>query len=478
MASILESKKNESYFLYADNMSRLVVVSNRLPRLSSNSRRRVSGLAVALSAALERSGGVWFGWNGNITSNEGDVSLRRFRKNNITFISQDISLDDFKNYYEGFVNRTLWPIFHYRLDLAQFNRDWYEAYRAVNRRFAQALVDYIHRDDLIWVQDIHLIPLAEELRSLGYQGRAGFFLHTSFPSKELIEVLPWNRNIMATTGAYDVIAFQTEADRLRFRRYLANVNLGRIEEGYTVIGGKRLVDSVIPVGINTKEFSKRAVSADARRACRKLKETLLGRKLVISVDRLDYTKGIVERLLAYETLLREYPQQNGALVFMQISAPTREDIPEFLDLRSEIEAVSGRINGQFNQEDWTPLRYINQRFDRTTLAGFFRLANVGLVTPLHDGMNLVAKEFVAAQSEGDPGVLVLSRFAGAAETLKAALIVNPYDYDAVAQAIDTGLTMPLDERQDRWRKLMAAVDTSNINAWAERLINILSKSEI
>jgi trehalose 6-phosphate synthase len=229
-----------------------------------------------------------------------------------------------------------------------------------------------------------------------------------------------------------------------------------------------------PIGIDADDFAAMATSAEAVRASQRLSRSLLGRRLIIGVDRLDYTKGITERLRAFECLLQNYPRQRGQVTFVQISAPSREDVPEYLELRHQVEATSGRINGIFSEFDWMPLRYLNRGFARRTLAGFFRLSRIGLVTPLRDGMNLVAKEYVAAQAEEDPGVLVLSRFAGAADDLDGAVIVNPYDIEAVAEAMHLGLIMPLDERQERWRRLFAQVREHDVAHWRRNFVKALA----
>ena len=219
-----------------------------------------------------------------------------------------------------------------------------------------------------------------------------------------------------------------------------------------------------------------ATSAEAVRASQRLSRSLTGRRLILGVDRLDYTKGITERLRAFEALLQNYPRQRGQVTFVQISAPSREDVPEYLELRHQVEAASGRINGLFSEFDWMPLRYLNRGFTRRTLAGFFRLSRIGLVTPLRDGMNMVAKEYVAAQSDEDPGVLVLSRFAGAADDMDGAVIVNPYDIEAVAEAMHLGLTMPRDERQERWHRLFAQVREHDIAQWRHNFVKALAAS--
>ena len=455
-------------------MSRLVVVSNRVTPISGSKAATAGGLAVGVLAALRETGGIWFGWSGE-TIETGTPIPKVVRTGNITYITIDLLQADFERYYGGFANRTLWPLFHYRLDLSSFDRDWYVGYRRVNQLFAEQLYPYLRDDDLIWVHDYHLIPLAEELRRLGVRSRIGFFLHVPFPSAEVYVALPWHDRLMASLSEYDLVGLQTSNDLRNFHDYLYREGIGyALSDGLVHAFDRTLRAQDFPIGIDTDDFRRMATSVEAVRASQRLSQSLLGRKLIIGVDRLDYTKGIPERLRAYEALLQNYPRQCGQVTFVQISAPSREEVPEYLEIRRQVEAASGRINGRFSEFDWMPLRYINRGFTRRTLAGFFRLSRIGLVTPLRDGMNLVAKEYIAAQSEKDPGVLVLSRFAGAADELDGAVIVNPYDIEAVAEAMHLGLIMSLDERQDRWRRLFAQIQERDIVSWRQSFVDALA----
>ena len=456
-------------------MSRLVVVSNRVTPITGARAATAGGLAVGVLAALRETGGIWFGWSGETT--ESSVPLPKvFKSGAITYITIDLNRAEFDHYYGGFANRTLWPLCHYRLDLASFDREWYLAYRRVNQLFAEQLYPYLRDDDLIWIHDYHLIPLGEELRRLGINARIGFFLHIPFPSTEIYVALPWHAELVQALCAYDLVGFQTSPDLRNFHDYLYREGVGyALSDGLIQAFGRTLRAQDFPIGIDADDFAKMATSGEAVRASQRLAKSLLGRKLIIGVDRLDYSKGITERLRAYEFMLQNYPRQRGQVTFVQISAPSREDVPEYLDLRGQVEAASGRINGRFSEFDWMPLRYINRSFSRRTLAGFFRLTRIGLVTPLRDGMNLVAKEYVAGQSDDDPGVLVLSRFAGAADDMDGAVIVNPYDVEATAEAMHRGLIMSLDERQDRWRRLLAQVRKRDIVRWRQDFVAALQQ---
>jgi trehalose 6-phosphate synthase len=433
-------------------VSRLVVVSNRVTPISGSKAATAGGLAVGILSALRETGGIWFGWSGE-QSDAAAPMPKVSRAGNITYITIDLAPRAFESYYGGFANRTLWPLFHYRLDLSSFDRDWYVAYRQVNQ----------------------LIPMGEELRRLGVRCRIGFFLHIPFPSTEVYVALPWHDQLVQAMCAYDLLGFQTSNDLRNFHDYLYREGIGyALADGLIHAFGATMRAQEFPIGIDTDDFAAMATSAEAVRATQRLSRSLIGRRLIIGVDRLDYTKGITERLRSFEALLQNYPRQRGQVTFVQISAPSREDVPEYLELRRQVEATSGRINGLFSEFDWMPLRYLNRGFTRRTLAGFFRLSRIGLVTPLRDGMNLVAKEYVAAQSDEDPGVLVLSRFAGAADDMDGAVIVNPYDIEAVAEAMHFGLTMPLDERQDRWRRLFAQVQQHDIAQWRRNFVKVLA----
>jgi trehalose 6-phosphate synthase len=453
---------------------RLVVVSNRVTQVSKT-KPAAGGLAVGVHSALADLGGIWFGWSGQTTAGEvGQV--RRSRSGKITYALTDLSEDEFAGYYAGFANRTLWPLCHYRIDLASFEHEWWAVYRRVNERFAQALAPLLEPDDLVWVHDYHLIPMASELRRLGVQARLGFFLHTPFPAAQVLVVLPWHRQLAADLCAYDVVGFQTPTDLQQFRDYLARELRGELD-GTEEIGalGRRLRGIACPIGIDVEEMAALGSAPEARTHAERMRTALRRRNLVMGVDRLDYSKGIPERLRAFEILLRDHPEHRGSVSFLQISAPSREDVPEYVSLRTEVEQLAGAIGGRYGEPDWMPLRYINRTYPRRALAGFFRLARVGFLTPLRDGLNLVAEEFVAAQDPADPGVLVLSRFAGAASVLEhaGALIVNPYDVYDSAGALHRALNMSEEERAERLKSMLAAIRDNDITTWRRRFVAAL-----
>ena len=444
-------------------MSRLVIVSNRvaLPDRTSS-----GGLAVALQAALEETGGLWFGWSGRIDEEtSGNVSEQQ--AGDIQYVTVDLSRRDHDDYYNGFANRTLWPLLHFRVDLVDYSRETYQAYRRVNALFADTLAPLLRDDDLVWIHDYHLIPLAQLLRQRGIRCRLGFFLHVPMPSSDLLAALPDHNRLFEGLSSYDLIGFQTERDLERFQDYVRLFGRGEvIESGVLATAkGHRLRAGAFPISIDTARIAEQAANAVGKASVKRLADSLSGRLLAIGVDRLDYSKGLPERFRAFGCYLERHWEQLGRLTFLQIAPVSRGEVAEYQALREQLERLTGHINGEHAQPDWTPMRYVNRNFPHASLTGFYRLARVGLVTPLRDGMNLVAKEFVAAQDPSDPGVLVLSSFAGAARELDGALLVNPYDLDGVADAIAAAVEMPMDERRERWSSMMARLRTHDITAW-------------
>ena len=452
-------------------MSRLVIVSNRvaLPDRTSS-----GGLAVALQAALEETGGLWFGWSGRIDEEtSGKVSEQQ--AGDIQYVTVDLSRRDHDDYYNGFANRTLWPLLHFRVDLVDYSRETYQAYRRVNALFADTLAPLLRDDDLVWIHDYHLIPLAQLLRQRGIRCRLGFFLHVPMPSSDLLAALPDHNRLFEGLSSYDLIGFQTERDLERFQDYVRLFCRGEvIESGVLATAkGHRLRAGAFPISIDTARIAEQAANAVGKASVKRLADSLSGRLLAIGVDRLDYSKGLPERFRAFGCYLERHWEQLGRLTFLQIAPVSRGEVAEYQALREQLERLTGHINGEHAQPDWTPMRYVNRNFPHASLTGFYRLARVGLVTPLRDGMNLVAKEFVAAQDPSDPGVLVLSSFAGAARELDGALLVNPYDLDGVADAIAAAVEMPMEERRERWSSMMARLRTHDITAWRRGYIEAL-----
>lgn len=451
---------------------RLVVVSNRVT--PSAEGKAQGGLAVAMHAALRESGGLWFGWSGQTGPNPNrDPKVQKIGR--VTFATVDLPEDDFEDFYNGFANATLWPLFHYRPNLAQFNRRTAQAYQRVNAEFAGKLAPLLRDDDLVWIHDYQLIPMGEQLRQMGCRQRLGFFLHIPFPVPELLSALPNHEQLVRSLCAYDVVGFQTTGDRDAFLSYLLRFcDAELVHEKLVEVFGRRVWVDDFPISIETADLEWQAAGSFDTRPAQRLRESIRGRDLLLGVDRLDYSKGLPQRFKAVGSLLEDYPGNRGRIVFMQIAPPSRTGVREYQEIRAELEGLAGGINGAYSDFDWSPVRYLNKSFTRRTLLGFLRSARIGLVTPLRDGMNLVAKEYVAAQNPDDPGVLVLSHFAGAAKELSGgAVMVNPYDVEGVAEAIQRGLAMPLEERRERHAAMLEVLRHNTIDHWRERFLDQL-----
>jgi trehalose 6-phosphate synthase len=465
-------------------LARLVVVSNRVSIPDGISR--AGGLEVALRPAMERHGGIWFGWSGKAVA-QPQVKRHTVVQKNVTYVVTDLSNEDHQEYYNGFANRVLWPILHFRLDLAEFARRDLTGYMRVNDHFATELEGIIEPDDLIWVHDYHLIPIADALRRRGHANRIGFFLHVPMPPPEVMTCLPNHEQLIPLLLQYDVVGFQTDGDAGNFVRYLITENRNSHSEmtvfessGRQItfaLNGRQTRIGCFPVGIEPAGFQTLARRNIHSPLVKDLATSLGGRTLVIGVDRLDYSKGLVQRLEAFELFLARNPDWQGKVTCLQITPQNRSDIPEYMELAQAVSSIAGRINGKYGEVSWTPIRYVNRVYSRSALAGLYRSARVGLVTPLRDGMNLVAKEYIAAQDPDDPGVLILSRFAGAAVECKRALLVNPYDVESVAAAMAQALTMSRDERRERHAALMAAITENNIDKWQRNFLAALSNED-
>ncbi len=458
-------------------MSRLVVVSNRVgdPR-----KPAAGGLAVALGDALAQSGGLWFGWSGKIVEGgaPGEGELHEQRSGAVKLATIDLSRADHDAYYTGYSNQALWPALHYRLDLADFGAGYFAGYQRVNRLFARKLATLLRPDDVIWVHDYHLIPLAAELRALGCRQRIGFFLHIPLPPPPILAAIPGHEWLMRSFFAYDLVGLQTRVDTDHFARFVQEeANATALGGGEFEAYGRRVVARAFPIGIDVDEFRRLAGSAESRETEAMLRDQYSKRRLLVGVDRLDYSKGLPRRFRAFRELLDSYPENRRSATLIQIASPTRETVHAYEDLRHELEGVAGEINGHYGELDWMPIRYMHRVWARRRLPALYCLARVALVTPLRDGMNLVAKEYVAMQDEADPGVLVLSRFAGAAEQMREALLVNPYDIPATAQAIQRALQMPLDERRARHAALLAQTRAQDVHWWRRSFLDALAAIE-
>ncbi|HEY0197097.1 MAG TPA: alpha,alpha-trehalose-phosphate synthase (UDP-forming) [Rhodanobacter sp.] len=452
---------------------RLVVVSNRvaLPRQVT-----AGGLASALQAALLERGGLWFGWSGKVAA-ESAAEVHRIEDGHVHYATIDLSRQDHDDFYTGFANGTLWPMLHYRPDLVDYQRDHLDGYLKVNEIFAEQLSKLVTREDTIWVHDYHLIPLAAMLRRRGMRNRIGFFLHTPLPAAGLLIALPNHRELLETLSSYDLVGVHTARDLRALEDYFLHEAGAAMRLGgrMRMPNGRLFRAAAFPISIDTAAIAEGARAAESIEEIGHLRKSLEGRSLIIGVDRLDYSKGLPQRFEAFARLLKRAPDLRRQVTFLQIAPPSRGTVAEYRQIRRELERSAGHINGEYATPDWAPIRYINKSFPHRLLTGYYRAARVGLVTPLRDGMNLVAKEYVACQNPDDPGVLVLSRFAGAAMELTAALLVNPADTEEVADALERALKMPLTERRERWRAMMDVLEKNDITAWRNAYLHSLHR---
>lgn len=463
-------------------MSRLIVVSNRVA-VPDAGKPAAGGLAVAVQAALKKSGGVWFGWSGRIVEGEETITRPNLtHADAIAYATLDLNRRDWDEYYNGFANQTLWPLFHHRPGLLTVSRRTRDGYQRVNRAFAEGLAELVQPGDQVWVHDYHLIPLGALLREKTPDLKLGFFLHIPFPAPELFTILPNHEDLTRDLCAYDLIGFHTRADVRRFadtvRDTAGGDTQGGREDGGTVVRafGRTALARAFPISIDTPTLIAQAEAAVRSRHAARLRESLVGRRLIVGVDRLDYSKGLPNRFEAFEHLLESHPEHRSRVSFLQIATPSREEVPEYAAIRRELSERAGRINGQYAELDWIPIRYMNRSFNQRVLAGFYRLADAGFVTPLRDGMNLVAKEYVACQDPENPGVLVLSRFAGAAEELPEAVLVNPFDPEGMADALQRALTMPLEERKERHKAMLRTLLRNDITYWRQSFVDALTRA--
>ncbi len=444
----------------------IVVVSNRVARTKPDDPI-AGGLAAALVPMVRDSGAIWVGSSGQTSdapqTRDSFARIEALGKGALATV--DMPGQHYRGYYEGFANSALWPALHSRSDLIHVTAQDYTSYREINAFMARALLRFNGPEAAFWIQDYHFLTLGEELRRLDVNRPLGFFLHTPWTDRRTFAAVPHHAELAEAMLAYDLIGFQTVEDRRNFEDYL-QTELGLDAVDGTVASEWGLTQlATFPIGIDVDEFSARAAKTVGRAEIMRLRESLHGAKLVLGVDRLDYSKGLANRMRAFDRMFELEPSLKREVSLLQVAVPSRGNIKAYRELKAELAALVGEVNGRHGEVDWMPIRYLNKGFSQLTLAGFYRIAGVGLVTPLHDGMNLVAKEYVAAQNPFDPGVLVLSSFAGAAKELDTALLVNPHDIDGMARQIAAALSMSLDERRERWQAMMRKLKAASVQRW-------------
>jgi trehalose 6-phosphate synthase/phosphatase len=459
---------------------KLIVVSNRLPltlRAEAEggwrTERSTGGLATAMSPILARTGGLWVGWPGDSPSARDPAregTLRAWGEEH-GYVAVDLPGEVAVRFYEGYANQTLWPLFHQFPMRLQFDSAGWTAYVEANQRFRDAVLEQIRPGDVVWIHDYHLMLLPQLLREAAPSATIGFFLHIPFPNSEMFRILPRRAEVLRGLLGADLLAFQTFADLQHFRSSLMRV-LGYDSRMDRVASAGRVTRlEALPIGIAPEEFAGLLRSDPATiEALARYRERFRGRRVLLSVDRLDYTKGLPERMRAYRRLLERAPHLRERVVLVQVAVPSRENIAEYSRLRRAVGGLVGELNGDFGTPDWTPVSYIHRGIPRSELVALYALADVGWVTPLRDGMNLVAKEYVACQEEGDDAALVLSEFAGAAAEMGEAFVVNPYDEERTAEAVEAALSLPAEERRVRMSALRHRVSRNNVFAWSERFL--------
>src|SRR5215211_649333 len=456
------------------HVRRLVVISNRVAVPDATGKAAAGGLAVALHEAFRAYQGLWFGWSGKVSAHPA-VQPKIIDKGQVQYAVMDLTSLDRQEYYNGFANRALWPIMHYRIGLSEFSRADYAGYLRVNRSFANALAHLIQPDDLVWVHDYHLIPLASELRAVGITNPIGYFHHIPWPAPEVFGALPGSTELLRVIPDYDLVGVQTERDADNLRRSLVQeLDAVHRKADLVDVGNRRVRIKSIPIGIDVNGFQQAAQRSGSSRLLKKTIAGLGSRQLIIGVDRLDYSKGIPERMEAFERFLVSHPDQRGRVTYLQIAPTSRSEVPEYATLSRDVNETLGRINGSLGEPGWVPIQYVTSSYPRSVLAALYRLAHVALVTPMRDGMNLVAKEYVAAQDPPNPGVLILSKFAGSAQQLTGAIIVNPNDKVEVAEAIRDALQMSQQERLTRWQSMIGPLRERDVTWWAATFLKELA----
>ena len=475
------------------NQTRLIIISNRLPFVIEKDGEKLTlkpgsgGLTTALAPVLRNRGGIWVGWSGTFGMDEKEIEnlcKKDAKKQGFLFSPVPLTKEDISLYYEGFSNEIIWPLFHDLQSLCNFVPEYWAAYQSVNKKFADVVAKHLLPDDFIWVHDYHLMLLGQELRKTNVNQKIGFFLHIPFPLLDIFLKLPWRFQIIHALLQYDLIGFQTMRDKRNFIQCVKflikgvqisnnrSVHICKLEDQREVRIG------TFPISIDFHEFENHAASKTIGEDIKALNKASLNQSLILSIDRQDYTKGILYRLEAIRRFLKEHPELHKQVQFIQLVIPSRAEIPKYHQLIEDINRLVGEINSQFTHDGWVPIHHLYRSFNRQELITHYRASDVVLITPLKDGMNLVAKEYIASNVE-DSGIVILSEFAGAAAQLcHEAILVNPYDVVGVADAIYTALKMPMVQRRKRMRKMRREVKKFDIFWWVENFLRTAISKEL
>lgn len=464
---------------------RLMVVSNRLPFVIGRAadghcelRPGSGGLVTALLPVLRDRGGTWIGWTGTAEEDPclGEALRQVTRDSGYSLVPVSLTEEEVQKFYMGFSNEIIWPLFHDLPSLCNFEPSYWQSYVQVNRKYARVIADTAGDRDFVWVHDYHLMTVGAELRRLGLHARTAFFLHIPFPPLDLFVKLPWRLQLLRALIEYDLIGFQTRRDRRNFVQCLRalirdGVVTGKGQVLRVRVGERAMRIGHFPIGIDYCDFARRAATDEVRRRAAALHELLPNRQLILGVDRLDYSKGILLRLEAFRLALARHPDMHDRVTLIQVVVPSREHIPKYFDLRAQIEQLVGHINGEFTQPGgWVPIHYVFRNLEPLDLLAYYRAAEIGFVTPLKDGMNLVAKEYCTCSIEEDCA-LILSEFAGAATQLRGgALLVNPFDIEGMAETIYRALCMSPEERRRRMHRVRRAIQRRDVFWWVDSFL--------
>lgn len=462
-------------------MAKTIIVSNRLPvKIHFDKNKEISlsksagGLATGLSSIYQQGDNVWVGWPGGYMEDEKDreAATKELRSQHMkpVFLTQE----EMNLYYEGFSNETLWPLFHYFNEYTIYNQEYWESYRNVNQKFLQEVLEVAEPEDTIWIQDYHLLLLPALIREKLPEASIGFFLHIPFPSFEIFRLIPWRKELLEGMLGADLIGVHTYDD---MRHFLSAVNRLRFlsnKRGHIVLGNRTIAVDSFPMGIDYEKYAESAGSPEALSREVKYRTSLGNHKIIVSIDRLDYTKGIPNRLKAFDLFLEQYPEYRESASILMVVVPSRDQVGQYKELKEEVDLLVGRINGKYGTVNWTPIHYFYRSFDLADISAFYRIADVALVTPMRDGMNLVAKEYVASRLD-KTGVLVLSEMAGASKELSEALIVNPSDIHRLVETLHRALTMEHEEQTQHMSLMQETLKTYNIHHWVNLFLGRLEE---
>jgi trehalose 6-phosphate synthase len=469
---------------------RLIIVSNRLPvSLAKQGGHWVAqpsagGLVTAIGPVLRHRGGLWIGWPGVARLPDAKRVLDRATRGiGYTLAPVNLTEEDLSLYYYGFSNEVIWPLFHSMQSLCNYDPAYWAAYRHANQKFARVVADNLRPDDYLWIHDYQLMNVARELRTLGAQAPISFFLHIPFPAPDIYHKLPWRRQLLENLLEYDLLGFQTHRHKRNFmqcvRTMIPDVRFfGKGPVSVARYGEREVRVGYFPIGIDHQSFVRGSQEPEVEAEARNLRFVLRNRTIILGVDRLDYTKGLPYKLEAVRLALKRYPELHNKITLIQVVVPSRQEIPRYDELKNEVERLVGDINGEFGMPGWTPIQYIYRSLTRTELLSYYRVAEIAMITPLDDGMNLVAKEYCACTVDGN-GVLILSEFAGAAAQLhRGALLVNPYNREAMADAIHQAYKMDPNEREERMQRLRRNVANADVFRWVSSFLQAAISREL